>query len=464
LSQFSFLYGGIWKLRFEELPEFPQHWLDFLNSKLLFSSAASEMSKLPERANAIHDRMARNETFRILADVIVNDLGQAHDSIQHLLQPGSVAVIARLQGSLFGGPIAQILKCLTAIRVCEELAKYGVAAVPVCWLDENAPSTLPVGSIQLLDKESELHCLQHKGSEITDFAPNDPLPRALIEELLLQIEDLGQGTFDMETIDLIRSAFVPEATLSSASANLLAALMKEWKLVVLNAAAPPVQSILTQARANVGGRIENFNTPFVIQSHVLPVIACVVDPHEIQAYERSLPLLDECDLPMPMAWPQASVTMLDARSCRVLERFNLSLDQLYSGEEEIAGRMRDAVPRSATEKLEILKSEVSMRMDEVRALDHPGSEFAKTADACEEKIIYQLQKLLDRCADARKRQEQVANRQIHKLCNFLAPNRRMQEKELGGIQIPLRYSLAGLRSLYGKLDIMKFEHQLISMD
>jgi uncharacterized protein YllA (UPF0747 family) len=422
------------------------------------------MAELSERANAIHNRIAQNESFRNLVDVIVNDLGQAPDSIQRLLQPGSVAVTAHLQGSLLGGPISQILKCLTAILVCEELAKYGIAAVPVGWLDEAALSAFSMASIQLLDKESELHCLQLQKPETTGFALHDPLPGNQIESLLSQIENLGQGTFDIETLNIIRSVYVPEATLSSASANLLTALMKEWGMVILNAAAPPIQSILTRACASICGRAETNVAPFLIQSLVLPEIACVIDPYEIQAYERILPLFAEYSLPKPMIWPQCSATLLDARNRRMLERFGLSLDQLYSGEEAIAGRIRDSIPLSATEKLEILKSEIAARMDEVRDLDLAESEFTKTADICEEKIIFQLQKLLDRYTNARERQEQVANRQIHKLCNFLAPNRRMQERELGGIQIPLRYSLAGLRSLYGKLDIMKFEHQLISMD
>jgi uncharacterized protein YllA (UPF0747 family) len=437
------------EVKFEQLPEMPQKWLDFLNLKLPFSPAIYEMSGLPERANALHQRMAKNETFRALRDVIVSDLDPPPDTIQRLLQPGSVVVTTHLQASLLGGPISQILKCLTASRVCEELKKYGIAAVPVAWLDEASPP-FPIGSIQLLDKESELHCLQ--------------LPHHQIETLLLQIEALGQGVFDLEALDRIRSAFVSAPTLSSAAAKILAALMKELGIIVLDAAAPSVQSILNQARATIRQQTETVDSPLALQSLVLPLLACVVDPYEIQMYERILPFFNECGLPRPMAWPQCSATILDARSRKVLERLNLSVDQLYSGEEELAGEIRNAMPRSASEKLENLKSEVARRMDEARSLDLPESEFAKTTDACREKIVYQLQKLLDHCADAQKRQELAANRKIHKLCNFLAPNRHLQERELGGIQIPLRYSVSGLRLLYEKLDIMKLEHQLISMD
>jgi uncharacterized protein YllA (UPF0747 family) len=451
-------------LRFEELPEIPREWLDFLNSKQPFFPAANEMLVLSERLRAIHHRMAKDETLRTLANVIVSDFERAPDRIQRLLQSSSVAVSAHLQAGLFGGPISQILKCLTAIRICEELSKFKIDAVPVGWLDEAVPSTFPIGSVYLIDKDSEIHCLQIGGSETTGFAPGDPLSRKQVEALLSQIADIDQGAFDMEALDMIREAFVPETTLSSASANLLTALMKEWGMIVLNAATPAVQSILTRARATIRGQTANYDSPLAVQSLMMPVIACVIDPSEIQACEQMLPFFDEYGLPKPIVWPQCSATILDARSRRILERFKLNLNQLYSGEKEIAGKIRNGMPRSAFEKLISLKSEAAMRMGKMQSLGFPGSEFAKTAGACTEKIVYQLQKLLDNCMDARKRQEQVMIRQIHKLCNSLAPNGRMQERELGGIQIPLRYSCAGLRSLYEKLDIMKFEHQLISMD
>jgi uncharacterized protein YllA (UPF0747 family) len=451
-------------LRFEELPEIPPKWLGFVNSKHPFLAAVNEMSVLSEPIRSIHHRMAENETFRALADALVSDFEPVPESIQRLLQSRSVAVIAHLQAGLFGGPISQILKCLTAIRICEELAKSKIDAVPVGWLDEAVPPTFPTESIHLLDKDSEIHCFQIEKSETNGFVPGSTLSRKQVEALLLQIGDIDQGAFDRDALDMIRDAFVPETMLSSASAKLLTALMKEWGMIVLNAAAPTVQSILTRARAAIGGQAVNYDTPLAVQRLVMPVIAYVVDPYEIQAYERMLPFFDEHGLPKPIFWPQCSATMLDARSRRILERFSLNLSQLYSGEEEIAGKIRDARPRSALEKLESLKSEATMRMEKMRSFGPQGSEFAKTADACAEKIIYQLQKLLDNCIDTRKRQEQVTSRQIHKLCNSLAPNGHMQERELGGIQIPLRYSCAGLRSLYEKLDFFKFEHQLISMD
>ena len=174
--------------------------------------------------------------------------------------------------------------------------------------------------------------------------------------------------------------------------------------------------------------------------------------------------MDEAGLPSPVVWPQPSVTITDTRRRRILARYNLSLRQLYSGEEEVAGEIGNTIPNSAAEILNDLKSKVDECILELETLAPSRKRFTKKSALCREKILYQLEKIGRHHADARAKREQTVNRQIHKACNLLAPKRRLQERELAGIQIPLRYSRAGLRSLYEKLDISSNTHQLISMD
>jgi hypothetical protein len=115
-------------------------------------------------------------------------------------------------------------------------------------------------------------------------------------------------------------------------------------------------------------------------------------------------------------------------------------------------------------KLNGLKSKVDECIIELEALAPGRKKFTKKSALCREKILYQLEKLRKNYTDAREKREETVNRQIRKACNLLAPNGRLQDRELAGIHIPLRYSRAGLRSLYAKMEIADNEHQLISMD
>jgi uncharacterized protein YllA (UPF0747 family) len=200
----------------------------------------------------------------------------------------------------------------------------------------------------------------------------------------------------------------------------------------------------------------------LIVSSVLPVLAFVIDPYEIYPMVKSLPAFDETGLPRPAVWPRASVTVGDVRSRRTFSRYNLDLLQLFSGSEEVLRGIMKVLPRSGLEKFDRLKLEVQTRVAELKLPFE--SEISDTATSCRDKIVYQLEKLRAHLESALNMKEQTASRHIQKACSLLAPYGQTQERELAGIQIPLNYSHAGLRLLYEKMDILKFEHQLIWMD
>ena len=379
-------------------------------------------------------------------------------------------------------------KCLTAVKVCEELAVRGFSAVPVCWINANPPEKFSQHSVRLLDPESELHELELPIDNPLNFSPEATLSPIQVSGLFSQIENLGRGSFDDEILDILRSRFDSDTTCSSAVTRMIAGVVEEWGMIVLDANAPALKPKMAGAFARVrsqAGTTESIlkktaeelaSAGYVgkatisavhadlVQSLVLPVAVRVVDPGEVFLYASSLPVFNGMGLPEPLAWPQSSITVLDARSRRILERYGLDIHQLYEGENETIRRIIGDSSDIASRRLDNLMSEVASVMDELNVLEPMESKFLGSVHTCREKIIYQLEKLRKYCADAGARKKDAVNRQIHKVCNFLAPDGSIQERELAGIFFPLRYSLAGLRSLYEKVDIFKLDHQLISVD
>jgi uncharacterized protein YllA (UPF0747 family) len=470
------------------LPETPRIWLDFVSSRLPFQPGYRLLQTLSGSPDPGGNRAIPREDLCRFLSKGQWDSSRALEGIQRLRQSQSGVVIVNFCGSLFGGPMSQVLKCLTAIKVCEELETRGISALPLCWVGVADPANFPKGSVTLLDREMELHRLHLRDSETTGFLPAEPLPANRVSALLSQIEELGRGAFDAETLETLRVAFVVEATVSSASAHLMSDLMEPWGMVVLDADAPEFEAIREEALAQVPDEVRNFGSlvqeqtavlnnagyfgefsesfalDFLAQNSMLPVLAHVIDPMEVYSYAAALPVLDSAGLPRPLFWPRASASIIDARSRRILHRHKLHLHRLFSGEAEVINEILNGVPRSASGILNDLKREVESRIAELKAIDPSGKEFMKKAFSYREKIIYQLEKLHKMCAAAHIRKEHAVTRQIHRACSLLAPNQRPQERELAGIQIPLRYSRAGLQLLYAKLDILINEHQLIPMD
>jgi hypothetical protein len=389
-------------LSYRELPGIPQEWLDYLAClNHNFSSLLEKVTGLinPVRLDLSRFFISGNEWCSV----------RTSENIQRLQSRDSVAVIATVHANALGGDAFQFLKCLTAIKASEELERHSVSAVPVCWVEAASSGN---SSITLPDDAGELHRISSESA--------DPIS---------QIEELGHGAFDPEIIQLLRNSFSPDATLSVATARIFSSLMKEWGLVALT------------------GRDAH---PFFSETGVRPLF--IVGPYDSQAFSAAL----------PAAWPSISATVMDSRSRKMLEKYNLGIGELFAGENEVMNKIQSSLQGS--EALSGLKLEVEQSMAELAGPVSANDEFMQVKNSCKEKIIYQIEKLKNNLDSAVTRRLQAATRQVHRVCNLLAPNGCIQERELAGIYFSLRYSRAVFHRFYEQLDEKALDHQLITMD
>jgi uncharacterized protein YllA (UPF0747 family) len=444
-------------MEIEELPGMPGIWLDFLRGQVPTLRPAKAVGDLAKRAEVLCGcQPANRDLIRILVDQ-QTEAPQISENIQRLNQPEAVVVLMRLSAGLFGGSAGQILKCLTGIKVCERLKEYSINAVPLAWIDPSPPQAFSRWSINLVDDDGQIHRL--------GISPSDTVTD-LVFERLSQVSEIGCGVFDTEVLDILQTAFMPGRSFCSATARFFSALMKDWGMIVLDPTATALQPAVNEALARIripavpfpGGGIPRH----LAMNAALPVLACVVDPFELVSL-ATLPDFEEFGLPRLMAWPRVSSTIGDVRSRRTLDRYHLSLSQLFSGEAAVLRSLNDSLPRAGLKKLDGAISAVEATIVEVKLLVPEGSEISEAADSCREKVCYQLKRIRDGFESALDTKAQTAGRRIRNACNLLAPNQQLQENELAAVQIPLRYSRAGLRILWEQLDILNFEHQLIWM-
>jgi uncharacterized protein YllA (UPF0747 family) len=440
-------------LKFEELSGTPEIWSSFLCAKMPFVPASRAVPEIIARADSLRGQTG---LLDFLGRQLAKDgrlcYDRTRENLQRLQQPESVVVLTNFYPGLFGGPAFQLFKCLTAIKICEELARHKLQAVPICWISGEMPRAFSRWSLRILNNESEICSLDLEHQEM-----RDPLPGDRIAALFALIEESGHGNYDTEVLEILKSSFSPDTTLAGACARLVAALMKEWGIIVLDPRSLDLQEAGCAAELSA-------LPPLVLQCSLLPVIATVIDPFEVNVFAEAQSFLRDRNLVGPAAWPQASATVLDSRSRRILDRYGLDLKRLYAGADAIITGILDARPREASEQLGKLKLETEERIAALNTLCPGEGALRGVADSGREKIVFQLDRLKQKLETARKRKEEMVRRQISRTCNALAPNGRIQERELGGIQMLLRYSCAALRPLYEKLDILSLEHQLIAMD
>lgn len=389
------------------------------------------VEKLAAQAQAYGKRPAAVERF---VDLLAGRSVKSHQflkNLEALRNPGSVVVLSEITAGLFGGTMSQILKCLTAVKLCEELAQRSILAVPVVLVQADPF----LASIRLIDAEGELH--------IVAIDPAVGIPEG-IRGLVLKVREFGRGSFDPGVLALIESAFAPGKTYAAATAELFSELLGPWGTVVVDAAGRELRAI------------SEFTSPCA----ALPVVAFIAD-QSVPAMAESL---DASGRRPPVPWPGAAVTVGDIRSRRTFRRYNLDLQALYAGEEKVLHRIVKALPHSGLAKLDGLKSEVQACVAGLNSLIPAESSARKSVASCREKIVYQLEKLHIQTESSLRVKEQTASRRIHEACNLLAPGGHRQQQELAGIQIPLGHSAAALLDLYEKMNVVNPESQLIWMD
>jgi uncharacterized protein YllA (UPF0747 family) len=335
---------------------------------------------------------------------------RTEENVRRLQRQEAVPIIAAVKASLLGGPLSQFLKCLTAIQVSEELARQSIPAVPVCLI---RTKSIKHDAITILDGEGELCSLSLNSGD--DFT-----------ELISRIVELGRGTFDPEVLLILKNLHA-DRRMEFITARVFSEWMKEWGIVALH--------------------------PLSRAGEKMPDMTTIIGPEDLLASnEKQIP---------PDSRPSMSATILDSRSRRVIEKYKLGVCDLFAGEEEVFNKFKSEMPR--VDKLSGLRLDVESAMAELEKLAS-GDDFLKIRDSAQERIIYQIDKLRNNLENAVAKKLDAARRQLHKTCNFVAPNRRLQERELTGIYFLFRYSGAILSRLYEQLDWDAREHQLIAMD
>jgi uncharacterized protein YllA (UPF0747 family) len=479
------LWQRLTELKYQELPELPRIWIDFITRgrpgrPLLNPVFSMEALRREDAERETPTAAAPLDFSSLLHEAEAGGLEAIVRNIERLQRQECGAVVATVDGGLLGGANANFLKCITAIKACDELAQNSVAAVPVCWINMQAGSS--AFSVTMWDDNVNLQSLSLAHSNPNSFSPGD------ISNLMSRVEEFGHGAYDPETIRALKQAYALETNLSASFARLFSDLMGEWGLVVVDPESSVVRktadealSLLKRRSADLHtlrternselatagyaaeGSEEDWRVPLV-QSLVLPVIAHVVDPWNLYSFSSARPCFPLLGMHEPNAWPEACATILDARSRKTLDKYNLCVPDLFRGAEQAIEKASAAMPRAVSRKLEEVQRKIEATMEEVTTLLPDDDDFVAARESCREKMLYQVRKLQGGFDAALSRRMRDARGHIRKACNLLAPNRRLQEREIAGIQFLLRYSRAALRFYYEKLNSLAFEPQLILMD
>ena len=203
----------------------------------------------------------------------------------------------------------------------------------------------------------------------------------------------------------------------------------------------------------------------ICQDWLLPTVSYVAGPAEIAYFAQLKTLYEETKIPMPMIYPRASVTIVEEKVEKVIDRFSLPLTDLFQDLEIIKGRVAGQL---AVVNLEELFGETVLAMQELidrakEPLQGIDPTLTGALDNTAKKILGNLSALKDKAVAAQKRQHEVSLRQLDKAANLVFPQSGFQERGLNVLYFLNKYGMEFLRWLYDEIKIDAFKHQIIKL-
>ncbi len=200
----------------------------------------------------------------------------------------------------------------------------------------------------------------------------------------------------------------------------------------------------------------------LLQDYLLPTAIHVTGPAETAYLAQSACLHPIMDVHPPLILPRVSATVLDARATRLLEKYHLSVDQLWheAAAELLAQRV---IPAQIHAPVAEMRRDFQQHWQTLlEALGQFDSTLIDAAQTTASKIEHQLEQLEGRVGRSLSRRQEELQRQARHLQNSLYPHRNLQERVLSSAYMVGHWPKL-LEQLHEQLRPECFDHQIVNL-
>jgi bacillithiol biosynthesis cysteine-adding enzyme BshC len=177
------------------------------------------------------------------------------------------------------------------------------------------------------------------------------------------------------------------------------------------------------------------------QDWILPTAAYVAGPGEIAYFAQFAPGYEWASLPMPIVAPRVTVTLVEERLERILEKYGLDVSQVLTEgqalEEKILAGMLDVdLERSIATAVQQCEQALESVRDSVNATD-PTLDAALTT--LKGKVATTVRDFGGKVMAADRKRHATARQQLDRLFSALLPEDALQERELSLVYFLNKY-------------------------
>jgi bacillithiol biosynthesis cysteine-adding enzyme BshC len=201
----------------------------------------------------------------------------------------------------------------------------------------------------------------------------------------------------------------------------------------------------------------------VVQDYLLPTICYFGGAAEIAYFAQTAEVYRVLDRPTTTILPRASLTIVESRTGRTLERYDLKLTDLFAGFDSVTARVVEEHLGAETARAFQRTEEATMREldalgEQLRQIDPTLAEALRTS---RRKILYQLENLRTRFHRAQMQRDRAAHRQLERAFAALYPNKALQERHINITSLLARHGAYCIEWIYNAINLGSNDHQII---
>ena len=201
----------------------------------------------------------------------------------------------------------------------------------------------------------------------------------------------------------------------------------------------------------------------VMQDYLLPTVAYVGGPAEVAYFAQSQVLYRALLGRMPVAFPRATFTLLDARAAKLMSRYGLGLEHFFHSLEPLTERIAAGlIPAGIEGSIVDATDAIDGRLQELRMdLAAFDSTLASALDKSRAKIRYQLTKISQKAAREALRRDDRAEADARYLYNLIYPRKHPQERMYTALPFLARHGLDLPQRIYEQIRLDCRDHVLL---
>ncbi|HYE64813.1 MAG TPA: bacillithiol biosynthesis cysteine-adding enzyme BshC [Pyrinomonadaceae bacterium] len=201
----------------------------------------------------------------------------------------------------------------------------------------------------------------------------------------------------------------------------------------------------------------------VVQDYLLPTIAYFGGAAEIAYFAQTAEVYRVLERPATPILPRASMTIVERRTGRILERYGLGLSDLFAGLDHVIAQVVEQHLGSETAQTfdrteSSVNSELDRLQEQLRQVDPTLAEALETG---RRKINYQLEGLRTRFHRAQMERDGAAHRQLERAFAALYPNKTLQERRINITSLLARHGRYVVDWIYDAINLGSPDHQIV---